>query len=127
MKKLYPLLILTIIILTSCSENSIYEDHPLNGNYLGQWESVVTVTSRFTIEANEEDDGLIFFFSLNDTIHLNLMSETRFDIDRYERNGFSNYLTGELQGDTLFLENETYTVSDPVNTQTIRKGTFVKQ
>ena len=126
MKSRYSLFILTIFILASCSESSMYEDHPLNGNYLGQWE-VVPVDSRFTIEVNEEDDGLIMFFSLTDTAHLNLMSETRFDIDRYERNGFSNQLNGELKGDTLYLENDTYTVSDPVNTRTIRKGTFVKQ
>ena len=116
-----------ILCAMSCTSNSELEDHELVGNYLGSWESVVQIESRLSIEYDEKRDGLVLFFTLADSLELNILSDTEFSIDRYESNGYSNGVTGYIVSDTLYMENEVYLVSDQMNTSTTRKGAFVRQ
>ena len=117
---------LAVFSIMACSNNSMYEDHILTGNYQGQWE-IAPVDVKMIIQANDEKDGLILLLNLADSIDMMPISETTFDTERFERNGFSNQVYGELVGDTLYLENETYNIADKEGTLTIRKGTFGKQ
>ena len=128
MRKAVTYLMLGMILGTmSCTSNSELEDHQLVGNYLGSWESIVQIETKLSIEYDEKRDGLVLFFTLADSLDLNILSDTEFSIDRYESNGYSNGVTGYIVSDTLYMENEVYLVSDQMNTKTTRKGSFVKQ
>lgn len=126
--KALKLLVLLGLFFTSCSEGEDFSNHNLTGDYLGSWETNTLIELRMTISANAENDGLVLFISsLANGRDLNIVSETEFQTDRFEENTFSHQLTGTLEGDTLFIENDTYAASDPDQTRKIRKGTFVKQ
>lgn len=119
-----------IVLVTgtiSCSSGSELEDHKLIGNYKGSWNALVDIESKFSIEYDEKKDGIVMFYSLADSSDLNIISDTEFNIDRYEQYGYSHGISGVLVEDTLYLQNETYLISDQMNTENIRTGTFVKQ
>jgi mRNA-degrading endonuclease YafQ of YafQ-DinJ toxin-antitoxin module len=120
---------LTILILfSSCGLGSEFDDHELVGDYLGSWDvSVVPLEIRMSIVPNLMDDGLVLLVSsLADSRGLELINDTEFRIDRFEENGYSREISGELIQDTLFLENESYLVGNPSDIIT-NLGKFVKQ
>jgi len=130
MNKLNVLFIFSLMamICLACNSGNAYEDHPLVGNYMGEWRSSsVTVPNRkISIEANDYAEGLVLFNgSLRDTHHLELQSETQFTLERFEVNGISNAISGVFDQDSLHLLNTVYPISDPGNTQT-REGKFKK-
>lgn len=121
------LIVIFVLGTISCSDDSAVQDHLLIGDYLGSWEFHTIIETKFSIEYEEENDGLVLFFTLADSSDLNIISDTEFDIDRYEQYGYSNYISGKLVEDTLYLQNEIFLVSDQMNTENLRTGTFVKQ
>ena len=58
---------------------------------------------------------------------LNIISDTEFRIDPFVQNGYSNSVSGIIVEDTLYMENESFLVSDQMNTEVVRTGSFVKQ
>jgi hypothetical protein len=121
------LIAILVLGLVSCCDDPDIKDHLLVGNYIGSWDPHPEIIQKLSIEAYEDCSGLVFLFSLADSLDLNIISETEFTIDRYEINGFSNGVSGVIVEDTLYLQNETFNVSDKENTETLRTGTFVKQ
>ena len=118
----YAVLILGII---SCSDDSGIEDHILVGNYIGTWDTVQEAELKLSIEPY--NDGLVLFFSLADSLDLNIISDTEFTIDSYEQYGYINNISGIIVKDTLYMQNEVYLVSDQMNIESLRTGIFVKQ
>jgi len=129
MKRLLNIFALIIVFgMTSCSEDSNLENHLLVGDYTGNWcTNEIKLERKFSIEYEEIRDGLVLFYSLADSSDLNIISDTEFTIDRYVQNSYSNGVSGILVGDTLYLENQVYLVSDSIKTSTLRTGVFVKQ
>ena len=119
--------VLFVLTVSSCSTDSVLEDHMLIGNYLGNWNTVPEIESKFSIEYEGKEDKLVFFFSLADSLDLNVLSETEFSIDPYEQNGYSNNLSGKLIQDTLYLQNEVFLIGDNQNNGNVRTGVFVRQ
>ena len=127
MKNLIIISTFICFIFPSCSDGPNFEDHALAGNYLGEWEGVGITDIKLSIDANEEDSGLIFFFSLASLHDMNIISDSEFTIDRFIQNSTSIGISGNLIGDTLYLENDLFQIADQVNTQQIRNGKFVRQ
>jgi hypothetical protein len=128
MKKGITFLILIFVLgIISCSDDSSIENHLLVGNYIGSWDTKQDIELKLSIEPYNDNSGLVLFFTLADSFDLNIISDKEFSIDPFVQYGFSNNISGIIVEDTLYMQNEIYLVSDQMNTENLRTGRFVKQ
>lgn len=102
------LFVFVLFILFSCSDNNEFIDHQLVGNYEETGESM-NLQRKMSIEPFEDGSGLYLLLnSVEDSIPLITVSQTNFEIDRFEVNGFYIDQIGELNQDSLFMTTRSF-------------------